>query len=723
MKTTHMLGTLVGVGLLGLMAMGLIGYVGQRALLDAMREQNVNAVALSQHMQADMMHDALRGDVLAALVAGANQDAAGIEAARSSLQEHAATFEQAITATTNAGAVLDDATTQALREVTPALKAYIASAQDVIDDVAAGAEGVEARKTEFMAAFEKLEGQMAQISDGIAAASKVSESQATARARTVAVRQLVSAVLAVLILAGLGWWIARRLYAQLGGEPADVAAIAQRVARGDFSQAIALRPDDRHSLMHSMQRMQDQVQAVIAAQSEMAAQHDAGTISYRMDEDAFPGDYARMVRETNSLVASHIAVKMRLAELAQRYSVGDLSTDMDRLPGEKAVLTRTMDDTKANLMAINAEIRALAASAAAGDFSRRGDAQKYQFDFRVMIEQLNTLMQTTDDNLGEVSALLQAIARGDLTARMEGDFHGVFARMRDDANTTVARLTDIVGRIQEASGSINTAASEIAAGNADLSRRTEQQAANLEETAASMEELTSTVRQNADSARQANQQAIGAASIASQGGDVVGKVVSTMADIEQSSRKIAEIIAVIDGIAFQTNILALNAAVEAARAGDQGRGFAVVASEVRTLAQRSASAAKEIKGLIENSVDKVADGSALVHQAGATMAEIVSSVQRVTDIMAEISAASQEQSAGIEQVNQAIMQMDESTQQNAALVEEATASARAMEDQAQALTDAVSVFQLADRRHLTRLINDRVMSIGMHSHASSSALG
>ena len=640
MKTSHMLGTLVGVGLLGLMAMGLIGYVGQRALLDAMREQNVNAVALSQHMQADMMHDALRGDVLAALVAGANQDAAGIEAARSSLQEHAATFEQAIAATTNAGAVLDDATTQALREVTPALKAYIASAQDVIDDVATGAEGVEARKTEFMAAFEKLEGQMAQISDGIAAASKVSESQATARARTVAVRQLVSAVLAVLILAGLGWWIARRLYAQLGGEPADVAAIAQRVARGDFSQAIALRPDDRHSLMHSMQRMQDQVQAVIAAQSEMAAQHDAGTISYRMDEDAFPGDYARMVRETNSLVASHIAVKMRLAELAQRYSVGDLSTDMDRLPGEKAVLTRTMDDTKANLMAINAEIRTLAASAAAGDFSRRGDAQKYQFDFRVMIEQLNTLMRTTDDNLGEVSALLQAIARGDLTARMEGDFHGVFARMRDDANTTVARLTDIVGRIQEASGSINTAASEIAAGNADLSRRTEQQAANLEETAASMEELTSTVRQNADSARQANQQAIGAASIASQGGDVVGKVVSTMADIEQSSRKIAEIIAVIDGIAFQTNILALNAAVEAARAGDQGRGFAVVASEVRTLAQRSASAAKEIKGLIENSVDKVADGSALVHQAGATMAEIVSSVQRVTDIMAEISAAS-----------------------------------------------------------------------------------
>src|SRR5690606_35505972 len=204
----------------------------------------------------------------------------------------------------------------------------------------------------------------------------------------------------------------------------------------------------------------------------------------------------------------------------------------------------------------------------------------------------------------------------------------------------------------------------------------------------------STVRQNAEHARQANQLAIGAAGVASQGGDVVGQVVTTMSAIETSSKKIAEIISVIDGIAFQTNILALNAAVEAARAGEQGRGFAVVASEVRTLAQRSAAAAKEIKGLIDDSVGKVSDGSALVHKAGATMGEIVASVQRVTDIMAEISAASQEQSAGIEQVNQTVVQMDETTQQNAALVEEATAAARAMEEQAGHLSEAVSVFTL-----------------------------
>ena len=345
---------------------------------------------------------------------------------------------------------------------------------------------------------------------------------------------------------------------------------------------------------------------------------------------------------------------------------------------------------------VEKEVARVIEAAAAGDLSGRIGTDDKDGFFLQLAAQLNTLLDANASSLEQISALLSALSRGDLTVRMHGDYQGVFATMRDDANATADQLTDIVGRIKHSSTAINSAATEIASGNNDLSRRTEQQAANLEETAASMEELTSTVRQNAESARQANQLAIGAASVASQGGDVVQQVVSTMTGIEQSSKKIAEIISVIDGIAFQTNILALNAAVEAARAGEQGRGFAVVASEVRTLAQRSAGAAKEIKGLIDDSVSKVADGSALVKKAGSTMGEIVASVQRVTDIMAEISAASQEQSAGIEQVNQTVVQMDETTQQNAALVEEATAAARAMEEQAGQLAHAVSVFQLDD---------------------------
>ncbi|XHI65159.1 hypothetical protein ABZP12_02292 [Xanthomonas euvesicatoria] len=335
-------------------------------------------------------------------------------------------------------------------------------------------------------------------------------------------------------------------------------------------------------------------------------------------------------------------------------------------------------------------------SAAAGDLSKRIDSTGKQGFFLQLAQQLNALLDANAVSIAEVSRLLSALADGDLSARMQGQFHGVFATMRDDANTTAEQLALVIGRIQQAAGSIHTASSEIAAGNNDLSQRTEQQAANLEETAASMEELTSTVKQNAESARQANQLAIGAAGVASQGGAVVAQVVTTMSGIEVSSKKIAEIISVIDGIAFQTNILALNAAVEAARAGEQGRGFAVVASEVRTLAQRSAGAAKEIKHLIDDSVSKVAEGSQLVHQAGTTMADIVASVQRVTDIMGEIAAASQEQSSGIEQVNLTITQMDEATQQNAALVEEATAAARTMEDQASQLAHAVSRFTLAD---------------------------
>jgi methyl-accepting chemotaxis protein-1 (serine sensor receptor) len=296
--------------------------------------------------------------------------------------------------------------------------------------------------------------------------------------------------------------------------------------------------------------------------------------------------------------------------------------------------------------------------------------------------------------LHEAGNHFEKISAGDFTGRIEvrstneiGHLFAAVKRMQESLTRTVATVRRGVDEI-------NVGSREISAGNADLSSRTEQQAASLEETAASMEELASTVKQNADNARQANQLAASASDVAERGGSAVSEVVNTMQEISASSRKISEIVSVIDGIAFQTNILALNAAVEAARAGEQGKGFAVVAGEVRSLAQRSAQAAKEIKGLIEDSVTKVGAGSQQVERAGATMQEIVASVKRVTDIMGEISAASEEQSSGIDQVNRAVSQMDEVTQQNAALVEEAAAAAGSLQEQAQRLAEAVSVFKI-----------------------------
>ncbi len=508
--------------------------------------------------------------------------------------------------------------------------------------------------------------------------------------RFTGVMTLAGGVLILLVIA-LNWLIGSRIVVPLR----SATGIAKAIAGGRLDNVIPPpSKDETGQLLSSMRDMQHQLHAVIEAQNEMARQHDAGFISYRIDPAAFPGEYGVMVSETNTLVATHIGVKMDVIALAQRYAVGDLSQDMADLPGEKRVITDTMAAIKRNLGAINTQIKQLATAAAAGDFSQRGDESRFEHDFQAMVRSLNAMMRNSDQNLGQISGLLRALADGDLTVSMQGQFQGVFAQMRDDASRSMAQLGAIVARIQQSAHSINVSAGEITTGNSDLSHRTEIQAANLEETAASMEELTSTVRQNAESARQANQLAIGAASVATRGGQVVDDVIITMGHIEQASRRIADIISVIDGISFQTNILALNAAVEAARAGEQGRGFAVVAAEVRTLAQRSAGAAKEIKGLIDDSVSKVTEGSQLVQQAGTTMDEIVSSVQRVTSIIGEISAASQEQTVGIEQVNQTVIQMDETTQQNAALVEEAMAAARAMEDQALVLNQAVAVFRL-----------------------------
>lgn len=358
-------------------------------------------------------------------------------------------------------------------------------------------------------------------------------------------------------------------------------------------------------------------------------------------------------------------------------------------------------------VAIEEEIKAIVHASLAGDLTQRLDLNGKSGFFAMLGKGINDLVDVSERVITETGSVLEQMSIGDLTKCIEGDYSGTFGKLKGDVNGTIEKLTVVLDGINENADSVLTGSHEMAKGNANLSQRTEQQAASLEETAASMEQMTATVRQNADNAREANQLAAGAREQAEKGGAVVNNAVSAMTEISNSSKQIADIIGVIDEIAFQTNLLALNAAVEAARAGEQGRGFAVVASEVRNLAGRSATAAKEIKDLIKDSVLKVDEGSKLVDESGHTLEEIMNSVKKVSDIVAEIAAASQEQSDGIEQVNIAITQMDEMTQQNAALVEAAAKASETMNEQVTDLSDLVGFFTILDEVKQTAAVVER----------------
>ena len=453
--------------------------------------------------------------------------------------------------------------------------------------------------------------------------------------------------------------------------------------------------DETGKLLEAMRIMQSNLTKIVAEIQSIVAAANKGDFSIKMNMDGKAGytkDLSELLNQLSDTVDGAFKDTIRVADALAK---GDLSQKVTKeYAGAYNQVKVSVNTTAESLTQIVADIQFIVLSAGQGDFSVKMDMNGKQGYTKTLSELLNQLSNVTDTGLRDIMRVANALAAGDLTQSITKSYPGLFGQTSDGVNTTVENLKKLVDEIKVSVDSIGTASKEIASGNTDLSQRTEEQASSLEETAASMEELTSTVKQNADNARQANQLAHSASTVAEKGGSVVHEVVGTMSSINESSRKIVDIISVIDGIAFQTNILALNAAVEAARAGEQGRGFAVVAAEVRNLAQRSAAAAKEIKTLIGDSVEKVEAGTKLVDDAGKTMEEIVNAVKHVTDIMSEISAASSEQSTGIEQVNQAITQMDEVTQQNAALVEEAAAAAESLEEEAQNLTRSVSVFKV-----------------------------
>jgi len=421
-----------------------------------------------------------------------------------------------------------------------------------------------------------------------------------------------------------------------------------------------------------------------------------GDFSRKSYPEGLHGGFATALKQLNAVAKTLSATTSAITELMNAIAEGDFNKRVDvNVEGEyRLAVDRAMQAMQA-MQPMLGDVGNVMGGVAQGDISQRvraegrGDLGKLKDDINLSLDALGSL----DD----ISIIASALSEGDLTKTISKDYPGTFGAVIAGMNGTVENLRSLVEEIKDSTNNINTAAKEIAAGNNDLSHRTEEQAASLEETAASMEELTSTVQLNAKNAQYANQLAVGATDIAGKGVAVVDQVVTTMEGINESSRKIVDIITVIDGIAFQTNILALNAAVEAARAGEQGRGFAVVAGEVRNLAQRAAAAAGEIKNLISDSVEKVEDGTKLVAQAGKTMEEIVGAIRGVTVIMSEIRNASVEQTSGIEQVNQAIGQMDEVTQQNAALVEQAAAAAESLEEQAQSLSVTVGRFTVDSR--------------------------
>jgi len=504
----------------------------------------------------------------------------------------------------------------------------------------------------------------------------------------------------LLVSVGLSLLISKNLRQQIGGEPSDIEAIAQQIAEGSLHLEDGGHGGQSSGIYAAMTNMQQKLSQVIEQDiQKIVNSARKGDLSRRINLSDKSGFYETLAEGVNDLVDSSEAIINDNIRVFSSLANGDLSQTITReYEGSFNQLKNDANTTIEKLnQVIQGDIKSLIESAVNGDLGQRIDLSDKQGFFKELSSGINQLVESVDSIFEDTTAAMESMSQGDLTKSLTNNYVGQFDSLKININSTMANLEDTITRLSGSSNNVNLTSKSILDGSNNLSARTEQQASALEETAASMEELTSTVKNNADNAVQAEQLASSAKTSTEHGGEIMHSASEAMAEINQSSLKIAEIISVIDEIAFQTNLLALNASVEAARAGDQGRGFAVVATEVRNLAGRSATAAKEIKELINDSVSKVQVGVTLVDQSKTSQAEIVESMDRVSSIISEIALASREQAEGIEQVNQAVASLDEVTQQNAALAEETSAAASSLTEEAATMGKMIDFFTIENK--------------------------
>lgn len=751
-------------GVAGAFLVGVAAWYSDTVGIRALELSQKLAAARTNFIEADMMHDALRGDVLKAMLVGAQLQQASSDEQRQQLMiqgdearketlEHAERFKQSLAA--NDKLQLAAELNTAMQQLNPLLDRYVAEAKQSVDGAIRDYPSQVNKMTEFYQAFGDVEDKNEHYSELLAHYADREIAEMGSQTQLAFYLEVAAFLLASITAFGLAFRTANRVMHQLGGEPSQVTQAAKAIATGDY-QPKNQHAFEPHSLMgqldvarHTLLKNQQAAEAAEQLREQMDVEktrlmteslrirdalnnleanvmiadvkhqivfcnHSLHTMlrncSADLQKDLPHFDPAKIVGQSMDVFHKHPQHQQQLINSLQstfvaNIKVGGRSFRLKASPvfNEHHQRIGTVVEWLDRTLELQAEeeiARAIEATAQ-GDFSYQISEQG-KTGFMLQVAQgVNQMTSLAGRSLNDISQVLQAISTGDLTQRVNGHYAGLFEQLKQACHDTADRLAEMVGEIQQSAITIQQASSEISQGNQDLSSRTEQQASSLEQTAASMDELTQTVRMNAENAKSAHQLTEDARDIAERGGQLLEAAMHTMAGINQSAEKIADIISLIDGIAFQTNILALNAAVEAARAGEQGRGFAVVAGEVRSLAQRAANAAKDIKELISASVDQIGQGNSQVLESGETMQQIVQSVRKVNGLMSDIANASNEQAVGLGEVSKAVAGMDTMTQQNAALVEQATSAAVSMLDQAEMLSAKVASFKIDGQQRIS----------------------